>query len=242
MKIGILEIGGPPEALKPDFPGYGEMAAALIGDGHSYQVFEVVRGDAPVRPTDFDAYVITDSDLAVTVADGLWWIPAISNFIAAAKHDAMIVGLGFGHVLMAEAFHGRTALAPDGWTLGMQTYEVGDQRMFLDDCSHICAPAFHRSRVSTAPPGGRVLLSSKADPIAGLWYEGHAALSFHCAPEMPIDYCRAMLAAAWDDLLDPASTDCAASGLDRPNHGPRLGDWIKRFLADSRAGASGGFL
>jgi GMP synthase-like glutamine amidotransferase len=230
MKVGILEIGGPPEDLRLHYPRYGEMAAAMLGDAHACQIFEIPRGDAPVRPDEFDVYVVTDSEPEVTITDPLWWIPAMRNFIAAAKHEAIIIGLGFGHVLMADAFHGRTALASDGWTLGLQSYQVEDQRIFLDDCNHISAPAFHRSRVTSAPLGARVLLRSASDPLAAFWYESHPALSFHCAPEMPFDYVRALITRARDQVVDAEGAERSLLSFGRATDGARVADWINRFI------------
>ena len=102
MRIGILETGVPPSALVDEHGRYDAMTARLLGSDFATTSFRVQEGELPVRPEEFDGYVITGSSAGVY--DDLPWIDPLRAFLQAAKGRAKLVGICFGHQIMAEAF------------------------------------------------------------------------------------------------------------------------------------------
>ncbi len=114
MKIGILETGAPPAALQDRFGLYGAMFENLLGpSAFDWTVYEVKAGVLPQRPEDCDGYVITGA--AAGVYDPEPWIGETREFLRQCKGKAALVGICFGHQLMAEAFGGRVIKSPKGW-------------------------------------------------------------------------------------------------------------------------------
>ena len=114
MKIGILEAGEPPPSLAARFGTYVAMTRRLLGDGHDYETFRIVEGCMPMVEQ-CEAFVVTGS--ACSVYEDRPWVAELEGFLRSARDRARLVGICFGHQIMAQAFGGRVAKAPQGWGL-----------------------------------------------------------------------------------------------------------------------------
>lgn len=226
MKIGILETGRPPARLC-GFPGYAAMSAALIGPGHRHATFDVPAGHLP-DPDAFDAFLITGS--AAGVYDPLPWIDPLIGFLRALPPDRKLVGLCFGHQIMAEAYGGRAEKSERGWGLGLHRYEIHAPAPFMDDPAPISVPVSHQDQVTRLPATARVLGGNAHCPNGVLAYTDRAALSFQCHPEFAPDYARALVRDHRAVSSDPDLAARALASLDAPHDSPRVGGWIRRFL------------
>ena len=225
MKIGILETGGPPPALAERFGRYPGMVRALLGEGHAYTTYDVPAGELPAAAEEQDAYVITGSPAGVY--DDRPWIAALAEWLRAAKGRARLVGICFGHQIMAEAFGGRVAKSDKGWGIGLHRYEVRHRAPWMDDAPSVAIPVSHQDQVVVAPPNSRVLAGSAFNPFGLLEYEDQPAISCQCHPEFEPEFARALIEARRDRLPEP---DAAIASLDGPDDRLRLGRWIGRFL------------
>src|SRR5882724_8739448 len=118
MKLAILETGAPPDSVRDRFGDYPSMFRALFGEtAHDYATFNVAAGQYPTAISDYPAYVVTGSSAGVY--DPLPWISPLKDFLRQAKGRAALVGVCFGHQLMAEAFGGKAIKSPKGWGVGL---------------------------------------------------------------------------------------------------------------------------
>src|SRR5688500_4532128 len=117
MKLGILRTGEPPSDLLPRFGHYDEMFRDLLGPGFALTSYDVTAGALPKRRGDQDAYLFSGS--ADGVYDGDEWIAPLKQFLLSAKGEAKLVGICFGHQLMAETFGGRVEKSDKGWGVGL---------------------------------------------------------------------------------------------------------------------------
>lgn len=229
MKIAILETGRPPERLAATYPRYAAMVAALVGDARAYTVFAVSAGDLPADPHAFDAYLITGS--AAGAYEPLPWIAALIGFLRGLPPATKLVGICFGHQVMAVAFGGRVAKSEKGWGLGLHRYDIRERRPWMDDATSVAVPAIHQDQVVEAPPGSRTLAGSTFTPHGILAYTERRALSFQFHPEFAADYAAALIAGhAPTPALDEGLRATALASLRAPGDGPRIGGWIRRFL------------
>ena len=116
MQIGILETGRPPGDLAARFGDYPAMFAQMLGPDFEIERFDVQRGELPEPSGGHAAYLITGSPAGVY--DPLPWIAPLSDFIRAAK-DSRMVGVCFGHQVMAEALGGHVEKSDRGWGAGI---------------------------------------------------------------------------------------------------------------------------
>ncbi|HEV2747186.1 MAG TPA: type 1 glutamine amidotransferase [Allosphingosinicella sp.] len=225
MKIGILETGRPLAELAERFGRYPDMFRKLLGEGYHYTAYDVVTGTLPQRPEEQDAYLITGS--AAGVYEDLPWIAPLTGFLREAKGKAKLVGICFGHQIMAEAFGGRVARSDTGWGVGLHDYLVVERASWMDDAGSFAIPVSHQDRIFDQPPASRLLASGEFNPFGLLAYEDQPAISFQCHPEFEPDYAKALIEVRRDRLTEP---DAAIASLDRPNDRSRVADWIRRFL------------
>ncbi|AWN36288.1 type 1 glutamine amidotransferase [Methylobacterium radiodurans] len=227
MRIAILETGRPPARLS-HFPSYAAMSADLLGPGYACAAFDVRAGEWP-DPAAHEAFLITGSPAGVY--DPLPWIADLVAFLRALPPDRKLVGICFGHQVMAEAFGGRAEKASCGWGLGLHAYDITARAPFMDAAAHIAVPVSHQDQVTVPPPGARVLAGSAFTPYGVLEYADRAALSCQCHPEFRPDYARALTRNHGAALRDPALMERALASLEAPHDSARLGGWIRRFLA-----------
>lgn len=225
MKLAILETGTPPAPLDARFGRYPEMFSRLLGGDLPCKSYDVAAGELPGDPADHEAYLITGS--AAGVYEPLPWIDPLQAFLRAAKGRAKLVGICFGHQLLAETFGGHVEKVEKGWGVGLHTYPIVKREAWMDDAVSVSIPASHQDQVVVQPPATDILASSVFTPYAALAWTDQPAVSFQFHPEFSPDYAKALIELRRDRLPDP---DAAITSLDRPNDNARVGEWIRHFL------------
>ena len=225
MDIGILETGVPPPALEARFGRYPAMFEALLGGDHDFTTYKVMDGELPSAPKDHQAYIVTGSPTGVY--DRLPWIEPLKRFLRDAKGEAKLVGICFGHQIMAEAFGGRVAKADAGWGIGLHRYEVMERAPWMDDAASISIPVSHQDQVVERPPATRILAGNAFNRFGLLAYEDQPAISFQCHPEFSPSFAEALIEVRRERLPEP---DAAIATLHRPDDRARVAGWIRRFL------------
>ncbi len=226
--IGILETGTPPTDLGRRFGPYDAMVRRMLGDNYAYRTYAVHTGELPARPDDQDAYVITGSSAGVY--DDLPWIAPLKDFIRSVHGRAKLVGLCFGHQVMAEALGGRVEKSHKGWGLGLHRYDVTGSEPWMDREPTLAVAASHQDQVVAPPAGASVLAASAFTPFAALRYAGGAAVSFQFHPEFERAMAEALVELRRSRLPDPAAADRMLASLEAPSDAPRVAGWIRGFI------------
>jgi GMP synthase-like glutamine amidotransferase len=225
VRVAILETGRPPAALAPLFGDYVAMFRDLLGPRFETAAYDVAGGELPAHAADHHAYLITGSPAGVYV--DLPWIGTLKTFLRQAKGEAMLVGICFGHQIMAEAFGGRVEKSRRGWGIGLHSYDVREHEGWMDAAESIAVPVSHQDQVVVQPPASRILAASAFTPFAMLAYDDQPAISMQFHPEFEPDYARALIESRRDILPDP---DAALASLAAPDDRARVAAWIRRFL------------
>jgi GMP synthase-like glutamine amidotransferase len=224
MSLAILEAGAPPPALLAEFGHYPAMFERLLGVEAT--TYEVRAGELPPDVGDHSAYLITGSSAGVY--EDLPWLPPLTDFLGAARGRAKLVGICFGHQLMAQAFGGHVEKSPKGWGVGLHAYPIVRQEAWMDEVPLVAAPASHQDQVVQPPPDAELIASSVFTPYAGFAWRDGKAISFQFHPEMTPAFAAALYASRRDRIAD---VDAAIASLDAPNDSARIGAWINRFLS-----------
>ena len=228
MKLAILETGVPPGDLEQTFGNYPAMFAAMLGSGFEMETYDVQAGTLPNHPNGHDAYLITGSPAGVY--DPLPWIAPLMDFIREAK-DSHMIGICFGHQVMAEALGGKVVKSEKGWGAGLQGYDVVNREPWMDGEQRIAIPASHQDQVVVQPPATDITVRSDFTPYAGLAWTDRPAISFQFHPEFSPAFAKALIEQRYDRVNNP---DAAIASLDAPNDSARVGDWIRRFLTETK--------
>jgi GMP synthase-like glutamine amidotransferase len=232
VKLGILKTGRPPKACIPEFGTYPDMFIGLLGrDAYDYRVFAVDEGELPESPRACDAYLITGASAGVY--DPLPWIAQAEDFLRAAKGQAALVGVCFGHQLMAQAFGGKVIKSPKGWGLGEQDYEVRLREPWMDGAASIRLPGSHQDQVVELPPGAEIWAANDFTPMGALAWRDQPAISLQLHPEFEPAYAVSLIEHRREGPYTKDEADRAVASYQGPDDRARVGGWIRNFLSQA---------
>ncbi len=230
MRIAVLEPGAPPRDLQPRFGRYGQMVAGMLGADFESETFDVRRGAYPDAGR-WDGYAITGS--AAGVYDPEPWIPDLKAWVQQAAGSAPMIGICFGHQLMAEAFGGKVVKSPKGWGVGLDTYDLNTTAPWMDaDARTMTLPISHQDQVVEVGKGAAVLGGSDFCPFGFIAYPDRKAVSLQPHPEFDPAYAEALIVTRRDGPLTPQHADAAIASLRAPNDNRKVGGWLARFLRE----------
>lgn len=212
MKIGILATGITPDELIEQFDSYSNMFMKLFsrnGYEFQYDVYDVREGIFPESENDCDAWLITGSKF--NVYQNLdWMIKLKALIIDIHASQRPLVGICFGHQIIAEAFGGKVDKYPGGWGVGLHAYELTGECDFIDDgASAFTINAMHQDQVLVKPENAEVFAQSDFCAYAGLIYDDRI-LTFQAHPEFTLEYEDALVEARKGPVVP---TETAEEGL-----------------------------
>jgi len=170
ITLGLLETDTLYDDLQEDYQSYGHMFArffsALQAD-MQFRYYAVQQGELPEDLSTCDAWLITGSKAGVY--DALPWIASLQAWIKQAYvHNQKLLGVCFGHQLLAHTLGGKAIKHPDGWGIGVHTSDVIYHPDWLTDSyRHINLLYSHQDQVVELPPQAQCLLSSEFCRYAG---------------------------------------------------------------------------
>lgn len=232
MKLTIIQTGEVPLALRPTFGPYRKMFETMFdqtGQGFSYQTINIADGEPFPQLDTIEGMVITGS--AAGVYDTLPWLDPLRDFIRRGYGQRTpMLGVCFGHQIMADALGGDVRKSDKGWGLGRHTYAVTERPGFMQHAPAALAVACsHQDQVLTPPADATVILASDFTPNAGLAYGNGAALSFQPHPEFDDDYTIALAELRRGKAPD-ALVDEAVASVATPSHSADMAGYIGQFF------------
>ena len=245
--LGILETGRPPENLAKDHANYADMFASMVKatapDHWDYRFYAVLDGELPQNPSECDAYLITGSKFGAY--EDIDWIHGLKDFIRRA-YDAgsAMVGICFGHQILAQSLGGRVVKSDKGWGVGVHHYQwTKDKPAWLDETAleaseDFAIVAFHQDQIVDLPFDARVLATSDFCPYAALAYKDQA-ISFQGHPEFSVDYEEVLIEDRREAVLGDQVADKAAESLAQPIDREAIGVGIVAFLEKFEASHKG---
>jgi GMP synthase (glutamine-hydrolysing) len=212
---------------------FEDWIAAGLGSA-STRVVDVARGERLPEPSACVGVVVTGS--SAMVSDQEEWSEAAALWLATAVEvGTAVLGICYGHQLLARALGGRVGRNPRGREIGsvdVTFRAVGDPLLgFLPVRARL--QASHVESVLELPPGVRSLAWSALDPHHA-FRVGERAWGVQFHPEFDADvsraYVRARRAALCAEGLDP---DALGVACGEAPHGRAL---LARFARLVRAG------
>jgi GMP synthase (glutamine-hydrolysing) len=221
MLIGILQTGHAPEALRPLHGDYPDLFERLLaGRGLTFRSWSVVDGDFPEGPQDAEGWLITGSRHGTYEPHP--WIPPLEDLIRRIVAARLpLVGICFGHQIVAQALGGRVETWPGGWSVGRTAYDWGGESVALN--------AWHQDQVTRLPPGATVLASAPNCPYAALAV-GDSVLTVQAHPEFDPTFLKDLIASRGRGVVPDPLLDAAVAALDAPLDSRLLADRIVAFL------------
>lgn len=239
MKIGILATGITPDELLGKYGSYSDMFVQLFNQAErnfEYEVFDVRDGVFPESVQQCDGWIITGSKF--NVDEDRDWMRQLKALIleidAAAKP---LVGICFGHQIIAEAFDGKVEAFDGGWGVGLHSYElVGDYDFIENAPAGFTISAMHRYQVTAKPANAQVFAASDFCRYAGLIY-GEKIITFQAHPEFNLDYETELVDLRKGAVIPDETADAGLETLRKQGAATDslvVAKWMAKFL-ESRA-------
>ena len=159
--------------------------------------FDAVDGDLPDH-TEFDGVVVTGSRSSVYWEEA--WIPPLVDYVAeAADAGVPVLGVCYGHQVLAEALGGRVA-GMDGFEIGYnEIRRVRDDPLFEGIGESFTAFTTHGDAVVELPPSATLLAEN--DRGVHAFRDGHCwGVQFH--PEYDVETAREVTDGKRDQIGD----------------------------------------
>jgi GMP synthase-like glutamine amidotransferase len=240
MHIGILKT----DAVRPEwvseFGEYPDMFERLVLAADPSATFSVWDVEEGVYPSDsdvdtVDGFIITGSKSSA-YADKEW-IRNLERLVQElhAKRKKM-VGICFGHQVIARALGGTVAKSDKGWGVGVNVYNVSELPVQGDDevpgvgSGVLKLVASHQDQVTVLPPGARTLVSNDHCENAG-FVIGEHVLTLQGHPEFSAEYSEAIMAFRHDMIGAERVAQGRASLVTHQHEGPRVARWMVDFLS-----------
>lgn len=226
MRIGILQCGQSPAQLKRDLGDYPDMFVRLLaGRGFDFTTWHVEGMEFPQDIYDADGWLLTGSRHGAYEDHA--FIPPLEDFIRRV-HDAGVpmVGICFGHQIIAQALGGTVVKHPGGWAVGAQDYDFGGQPVTLN--------AWHQDQVVALPPGAQVAGRNAFCENAALIY-GDRAFTVQAHPEFGDDFIQGLMDTRAKGVVPDDLLAGAAARMGQADGASLLADRIEAFFKQPRA-------
>jgi len=232
MKLGILNAF-PPEESIIDWQNTPTDAyirfLELAKPQFEYQGYDVADGQFPDSVDVCDAYLITGSPKGVY--DAYEWIAELGDFIREAYvAGKKLVGICFGHQILAHALGGHSQRSEKGWGLGLKEFDIYKKKDWMTtDLSQSSLHFVHQDQVVQLPPGAELLGGNDFCPNLFFTIEDQV-LGIQGHPEFTAEIMHEIIDAR-RDIFGPELCGSAASSIDEgiPDN-QILAEWISNFL------------
>lgn len=225
MRIGILlaeEFDVPTQAALGPYQGLFERL--LNGHGFSYRAWTVEEMAFPDSPEDADGWLITGSTAGAY--EDHPWIPPLETTIRAIHASGKpLVGICFGHQIIAQALGGKVEKFAGGWCVGRHVYQIEGRDVPLN--------AWHQDHVTALPPEARRLGHSSFCENAVLAY-GETVLTFQPHPEFDTETTGYFARTLKNGKVPDTLLDQAEAALHLPTDGTVIGRQIAEHFLRNR--------
>ncbi|MEL6270282.1 MAG: type 1 glutamine amidotransferase [Chloroflexota bacterium] len=233
MKLGILDAVPAKYYTDDDVVTDPERFIALLRSVNftgEIVSFHVAEQEFPPSVDTCDAYLITGSP--ATAFESRLWIDDLKQFIRDVYAARVpLVGICFGHQVIAMALGGTVETAESGWMVGLYSFDVIETPPWIgpDDLRQKNIYHFNRDQVINLPTDAVHLGASETCPNS-MYAIGDTVFAIQGHPEMPLSAMKQYLVELKDtlpaDVVEYAHQSTAANQPDVLI----LGTWLKAFI------------
>lgn len=225
MKIGILQTGRAPADIRPETGDYPDMFERLLaGHGFEFETWVVEDGKLPDGPEEADGWLITGSRHGAYEDHD--WIPPLEKLIREIRAAGKpLVGICFGHQIIAQALGGKVEKFEGGWAVGRTVYDWQGRPVALN--------AWHQDQVVRLPEGAEVIASHPFCAYAALVWPGEI-FTVQPHPEFDARVIDGLIRTRGKGVVPEDQLEAARDTLAAPIDNAELGQMIARFFRERR--------
>jgi len=200
--IGILDadvITHP--TLKSQYIAESRMLQTLLKtvcQNIQFKIYAVMDCQYPQHMDECDVYLITGSESSVF--DAAPWILILKKYVQSLyQQGKKLLGICFGHQLIAHVLGGETRRSSNGWGVGVHTYNSTRAGQLLSLPKEFSLLVSHQDQVHSLPPNATLMASSAFCPVAAYRIK-HQVLCFQGHPEFVVHYAQTLLSGHHNSL------------------------------------------
>jgi len=237
VKVCILDNDHLDPAVADTYVSYGVMTEkmfAAAGVPWRFERFDTLLGRYPDSFDDYDVVLLTGSKTD-SFSDEPWVRELRHRVTVLLQQRKKLLGICFGHQLIAHCLGAQVGRAPNGWGMGRMTYDwvgpgplkaaAGDAKLNL--------LASHQDQVLTLPAGATLQARSDFCPIAAYSIEHHV-FCVQPHPEFVAAYSAYLLDKRRDRIGEERYATARAE-LALPHDGLDVARCMQAFIEGSRA-------
>ena len=234
MKLCVLDNDVLDPEVAPIYTGYGAMFVRLLKDAGadwSFDIFNTTQGQYPASFDDYDAVLLTGSR-ADAFSQEPWVLVLRQHVEQLLQAKKKLVGVCFGHQLIAMCLGANVGRAPQGWGTGRMRYQWHAPQMAqAEGRTEIALLASHQDQVFELPAGATLLASSAFCPVAA-FAVGNDVFCVQPHPEFEEDYSAYLLNKRRVKLGETFYTD-SINSLALGHDGLQMARMIVAFVEES---------
>ncbi|MEL6464036.1 MAG: type 1 glutamine amidotransferase [Pseudomonadota bacterium] len=221
MKIGILQTGHAPNEVLGSMGDYDAMFARLLdGHGFDFATYNVVDMEFPEGPLASDGWLVTGSKHGAYEKHP--FIPPLEDLIRDIHASGRpMIGVCFGHQIIAQALGGKVVKFEGGWSIGRREYTYKGETLAVN--------AWHQDQVVERPSGAKVIGSNAFCENAALVY-GDRIWTIQPHPEFGSDMIEALAIHRAPGVVPKDLIEQARAQLDAPTERHKIADEMATFL------------
>jgi len=195
MKLCILENDFLDPNVEAIYIGYGTMFERLLrqaGAQGQIDIFNTVKGE---YPDSFDAYgaVLLTGSKADAFSQEPWVLALKEKVQTLLTTKKKLIGVCFGHQLIALCLGAKVGRAPQGWGAGRMQYQwLAPELPQAQGRETVALLASHQDQVFDLPSGAKLLATSDFCPVAAFGVDDHV-FCVQPHPEFVEDYSAYLL-------------------------------------------------
>ncbi len=231
MKVAILQCDSVLEKFQSRFGDYPKMVEQMFDELDpllSFDIYDCRQDQLPGDISEYDFYITTGSK--ASVYENLVWVQQLIKFVQQLdKNKKKLIGICFGHQIIALARGGKVEKSGEGWGIGMANNRIISHPEWMDDESvRINILVSHQDQITELPADTLLIAESDFCPFFIVQW-GDSFLSIQGHPEWNSDYSRTLI----NDRRDIFPADQINTGLHSVKSEPdnaMFVRWIMRFV------------
>lgn len=231
MKIGILEADRVDREVIGEFGSYADMFKTLmkeVGDDIDFKVYSVIDEQLPEDINECDAYMITGSQYSAY--DRYPWIDKLMSLVRLlSERNKKLVGICFGHQVIAQALGGEVEKSKNGWGVGVMAANVCEKKPWMQPFNNTFdLLVTHQDQVVKLPLNTTLLGSNDFCRYSSLLV-GENILTFQGHPEFVPGYLVYLLNKR-RNKIDKEKYHNAIDSLGNKTSRNQIATWIYNFI------------
>jgi len=231
MKVAILQCDEVLAKFQSQFGDYSDMIQHMfdvLDDTFEFKIFNVQQGMYPQDIDIYDFYITTGSK--VGVYDNKPWIQQFIEFVRLLdRKKKKLIGICFGHQIIAEAFRTPVEKTEKGWGIGVAVNRIVAHPDWMSTHkSDLNIIVSHQDQVITLPKEALVIAESDFCPYFMVQWNRHF-LSIQGHPEFSADYSRAMMNER-KAIIPPQRIEAGLESLSIEPDNALFTHWIMDFV------------